>query len=109
MPLLDASIEEVAPDPSGGSGMAQRVAYLLFPLYEAGSLWDLVTAGTAAGTPLPLREVLLIFVQAGGSYLAWLHGAAAGHGQRGLHAAGAVLSCPQRQQQWGRLARSDAS
>lgn len=41
-----------------------------FDATQAGSLWDLVQARLQQGTPLPLKELLLIFIQARGTHTA---------------------------------------
>ena len=61
LPLLDAAtVEEQLP----GGGTRQALL-MLFPAFQGGSLAEVVAARAAAGAPLPLRDVLSIFVQVG--------------------------------------------
>eukprot|EP00887_Chlorella_sp_A99_P007826 scaffold20.g7826.t1 len=59
LPLLDAAtVEQRLPE-----GATRRAVLMLFPLYEAGSLADLVQRLASEGRQLPLCDVLDIFVQ----------------------------------------------
>ncbi|KAK9839446.1 hypothetical protein WJX81_002545 [Elliptochloris bilobata] len=59
LPLLGASITPQVDEEHG----SKYLVLMLFPLYTAGSLFDELWRQAAAGTRLPLRDVLSIFLQ----------------------------------------------
>ncbi|KAK9811151.1 hypothetical protein WJX73_006776 [Symbiochloris irregularis] len=59
LPLLAHSVA----NPRSAEGSLMHVLYMLFPLYQDGSLWDVVTALALQGRSLDWREALDIFRQ----------------------------------------------